>query len=631
MVFALLLLPIAAVLGYINHRQRIHSLEREFKVRIAEQVSDQRSKRADAEGKADELTTLDRAKSQVLIRMISDVREPLMMLTTPLQTVAQHEGSADLHDTDVARMIRQANRIQRNIDQIQSVLELDLGSDILDYRTTDFIAMMRRLVASWTPMAESRGVSLLFQTDVAELPMIFDASRIEEAVQNFVERALISMSAGGSIEMNLATRQADADGFDRVTLEISDDGNPIDESYLKVIRAQGDWMSYDGGISDVTALGLALGHRFVVSHGGELEVDTSGNVGTRVRIVLPLRTGRERLSVDGQSDAVDATWKDGPAVSYGSPIATFGDQEEAGQEKEFEQQEACYQEEALEHEEARYQEDASGQQEASNQDDASDKNETIEKEATVLIVDDHAGTRGYLAYALKKHHNVVEAANGAEALAVIKEIDPDLVISDIMMPVMDGNELCRAIKTDASLSHIPIFLVTANAVPTLKMEGLQSGADDYLLKPFDLDEAVMRINNEIKTRNELRRRFSREVVIRPSDITVTSADEAFLNRARDIIEENMENGNFGVQDLASEFALSSRQLQRRLRETVDQSPVEFMRTLRLQRAAQLLEGHFGNVSEVAYSVGFTSLSYFAKCFREQFGLSPSEFKAREAA
>ncbi len=254
-----------------------------------------------------------------------------------------------------------------------------------------------------------------------------------------------------------------------------------------------------------------------------------------------------------------------------------------------------------------------------------------DKKTTVLIVDDHPGTCAYLSYALRKHHRVIEATNGEEALEIVKDIDPDLVVSDIMMPVMDGNELCRSIKSNASLNHVPVFLVTASAVPTLKHEGLESGADDYLVKPFDLKEAVIRINNAIKMRSELRRRFSREVVIKPTDIKVTSAEEAFLIRAREIVEEHIDDGNFSVQDLASEFALSSRQLQRRLRETVDQSPVEFIRTLRLHRAAQLLAGNFGNVSEVAYSVGFTSLSYFAKCFREQFGSSPSEFKARQAA
>ena len=247
----------------------------------------------------------------------------------------------------------------------------------------------------------------------------------------------------------------------------------------------------------------------------------------------------------------------------------------------------------------------------------------------MLVVDDNADTRLYLRHALGRYHRVLEAGDGKEALAMVREQRPDLVVSDIMMPVMDGQELCRRIKEDEELNHIPVMLVTANAVPDVKMEGLASGADDYLVKPFDMEEALVRINNMIKTRSQLRERYSREVVIKPSDVAVTSEEEAFVERARTLIEEHIDDSDFGVQELASELGLSSRQLQRRLRETVDQSPVEFMRGLRLQRAAQLLEQQFGNVSEVAYAVGFTSLSYFAKCFRDQYGQSPSEYKASQ--
>jgi len=248
------------------------------------------------------------------------------------------------------------------------------------------------------------------------------------------------------------------------------------------------------------------------------------------------------------------------------------------------------------------------------------------RQTSVLVVDDHAGTRAYLRFALRKHHRILEASDGREALDIVRAEKPDLIISDIMMPVMDGNELCRAVKSDEELSHIPIFLVTANSIRALKTESLESGADDFLVKPFDVKEAVIRINNEIRMRRDLRSRYSRELVIKPKDITVTSEDEAFINRACDIVEDNMANADFSIQELSSEMGLSSRQLQRRLRETFEQSPVEFVRALRLKRAAQLLGGQYGNVSEVAYAVGFTSLSYFAKCFKEEYGTSPSNYK-----
>ncbi len=596
MVFALLVFPIVAALGYVVHRRHICSLERELRAHAADEMQSLRSSREEADRKVNEFVALDRARSHVLVTMMSNLRTLLMMLKSPLQAMMQDAGTVHLDDSDVERMMHQANRLQRSLDQVQKVLEMELGSAELTYRRADFVSTIERFVRSLRPLAERHGVTVQFSSNLEELPFIFDQSRIEEAVHSLVERAFADMESGDMLQFLLTKTDSSSDGFGRVVLEITDNGRPMDDRFLKILRSQGDWTAFEKSLADFTALGLALAHRLVVLHGGELEVEGLGKRGTRVRIVLPVRTGRESLSVDGEAkfeesakENIESTQDDFAASMTGDGFTK--------PEKRL----------------------------------SPDERQAEEKQTTVLVVDDHPGTRGYLAYALRRHHKVVEATNGREALDLIKEVEPDLVISDIMMPVMDGNELCRSIKSDERLSHIPIFLVTANAVPTLKMEGLESGADDYLVKPFDLEEAVMRINNEIKTRSELRKRYSREVVIKPSDITVTSADEALLNKARIIIEENIEEGDFGVQELAAELGLSPRQLQRRLRDTVDQSPVEFIRSLRLQRAAQLLEGQYGNVSEVAYSVGFTSLSYFAKCFREQFGSSPSEFKSQQAA
>lgn len=586
MIFVLLLLPILVLLGFA-HRAYVRSLERRFHARIADQVQNLVIGREAACRKAEEFEALDRARTRVLVGMMNELRTPLMMIKSPLQRTIHVTGMEDLDDDDVERMIRQANRLQRGVDQIQKVLELELGSTTLEYSRRDFVGTMDRLVSSLKPWADRRGVKVAFQSDRVELPFAFDTARIEEAVHCLVERAFTDVGPGDTLKLLITTQSEASDGFGRVTLEITDDGNPINEGYLSVLRANGDWSSYDSSTVDATALGLALARRYVELHGGELHVDTPGEEGTRARMVLPMRSGDEFMSIDGDTR---------PAV-HEAPSTRL----------------------------------AKNPLEESARPTRSDEPRSPDKETTVLVVDDHPETRRYLAYALSKYHNVVEATNGVEALEAVRNFAPDLVLSDVMMPVMDGNEMCRLIKSDDKLSHTPVFLVTANAVSDLRKEGLESGADDYFVKPFDLDEAILRINNEIRTRSELRRRYRREVVMRPSDITVTSADEAFLNRARETVEEHMDDGLFGVQELASELGLSPRQLQRRLRETIDQSPVVFIRTLRLQRAAQLLEAEFGNVSEVAYSVGFTSLSYFAKCFREQFGSSPSEYKSKQAA
>lgn len=650
MISVLLLIPVLSVLGYLVHRKRVQLLQSELGARLAEQTRGLVEDRDEAVRRVEELATLDRARRRVLVGLLNELRTPLMMIKSPLHAGRYAAAGDGIDEADLERMMQEANRLQKGVDQIQAVLELELGLTTIDLNSHDFIGMIDRLVSSLKPLADRYGVTLTFKANRVELPFAFDAARIEEAVHSLVERAFGDVKPGDSVSFLITTTSEEGDNTGRVVLEISDNGSPIEDAYLHVLRSNGDWTAFDSSSSSATALGLALARRYAELHGGDLVVDAIGESGTRVRLSLPLRSGDEPISGDGEmayptrrhladriasgeheafserDERVSVTTGDASVDNLGVGSADDPDAASSG-EKSFANQDDAHPAQAGDSEDRH----AEGADHAESAGDTDMDIRTSDKETTVLIVDDHAETRRYLAYALRKYHNVVEASNGAEALEIIRRVDPDLVLSDIMMPVMDGNEMCRRIKSDDGLSHTPVFLVTANTVTDLRKEGLESGADDYFVKPFDLDEAILRINNEIKTRNELRRRYRREVVMRPSDITVTSADEAFLNRAREIVEEHIDDGMFGVQELASELGLSARQLQRRLRDTLDRSPVEFIRTLRLQRAAQLLEAEYGNVSEVAYSVGFTSLSYFAKCFREQFGSSPSEYKAKQAA
>ncbi|MEX1055462.1 MAG: response regulator, partial [Rhodothermales bacterium] len=438
MLFGLLLALLVAALAVVVHIARMRSLERELIGRVAGQIQGFSTSQEEARRTAEEVSSLERSKSRVLVNLMNDLRTPLMMIKSPLQTTMQIAGAPDLDDNDVERMMQQANRLQRGLDQIQRVLELDLGGTALNYQLSDFIDFSEQFVTSLRPLAERHGVTIHFSSDPDALPFAFDTEKIEQVLQSFVERAFTGMSAGDTLQFLLTTRRLSQDGVDRVALEISDNGKPIDEKYLKILRTQGNWGAYENAIVDMTALGLALAHRFVVLHGGEIELDRLES-GTRVRVFLPIR-------IDSSSKAAQISGDTLPIPADLSALLS-GDQ--------FSKPEKLV---------------------VADQTDA-------EMKTTILVVDDHPGTRGYLAYALRKHHKVVEASNGAEALALVKEINPDLVISDIMMPVMDGNELCRAIKSDEKLNHIPIFLVTANAVSTMRKESLESGADDYLTKP----------------------------------------------------------------------------------------------------------------------------------------------------
>ena len=243
----------------------------------------------------------------------------------------------------------------------------------------------------------------------------------------------------------------------------------------------------------------------------------------------------------------------------------------------------------------------------------------------LLIVEDNADMRHYICKTLSDHYQIIEAENGKKGVRWLKKSVPDLIITDIMMPEMDGYKLCEMIKTNELTSHIPIILLTAKADRESKLAGLETGADDYLSKPFDADELKLIVRNRIEERRKMRERFSREITLEPRQISITSFDEKFLTQSTAIIEEHMDDENFSIDELSREVGYSNMHFYRKIKALAGQTPSQFLRTIRLKRAAELLPKKSDNVTQIAYSVGFSSLSYFNKCFKEQFGVTPGQF------
>ena len=243
----------------------------------------------------------------------------------------------------------------------------------------------------------------------------------------------------------------------------------------------------------------------------------------------------------------------------------------------------------------------------------------------VLIADDHDDVRAYLRGHLESRYRIIEARDGNEAIDLLKEELPALVVSDVMMPGRNGHEVCKAIKTDPRTKHIPVVLVTARASDESRMEGLEAGADDYLFKPFNASDLMVRVENLIEVRRVLKEHYGGGYALEPSEIDVLSADAEYLKRLQDVVEEHIGDSNFGVDWLASEVGISTRQLQRRVRSYLGISAAGFIRTLRLKRSIQLLEGNAGTVAEIAYQVGFTDPNYFSRLFKQTFGSTPTEY------
>jgi DNA-binding response OmpR family regulator len=233
--------------------------------------------------------------------------------------------------------------------------------------------------------------------------------------------------------------------------------------------------------------------------------------------------------------------------------------------------------------------------------------------------------RAYIRGYLEKKYNILEAGDGRDGFKKATETIPDLIISDVMMTEMDGFEFCGKLKADERTNHIPVVLLTARAEPEDKIEGLEAGADDYLLKPFDAKELTTRIKNLIIQRQKLREQIYKEIILNSNDISAASADNKFLFRLIDICNKHISDSDLNAEMLGQKVGLSRSQLHRKLKAIINQSATEFIKTLRLRRAALLISQNQNNISQIAYEVGFSNLSYFAKSFKEVYSLTPSEY------
>ena len=251
--------------------------------------------------------------------------------------------------------------------------------------------------------------------------------------------------------------------------------------------------------------------------------------------------------------------------------------------------------------------------------------ETFEK-TIILIVEDNYDMREYIKESLGKGYQIEEAVNGEQGVRKAEKIIPDLIISDMMMPKMDGNELTRILKNNEKTSHIPIILLTARSGQENKIEGLETGADDYLTKPFDTKELQIRIKNLIAVRKKLQEKFSKfgtHSLVRENK-KLTGYDEKFMYKVMEVIEKHISEEDFSTEEFGEELGMSRMQVHRKLKALTGKSAIQYIRKVKLDKAKKMIQEKSGNISEIAYSLGFGSPAYFTKCFKEEFGYPPSE-------
>lgn len=513
----------------------------------------------------EQLAKLNELKSRFFTNISHEFRTPLTLILGQNQQLQAELNDANLNPK-FERIDRNARRLLDLVNQVLNLSKLESGSIKLEPKPIDLIPFLKNILFSFESMAEEKGQVLSFQHEIDSLPMLVDPEKLEQVFYNLLINALKFTPEKGDITLSLESQN------DHIHIGVIDNGMGIPVDQLPYVFER--FYQTEGGDthpSPGTGIGLALAKELVELHGGCISVDSEVGSGSRFWVKLPLQIGQESNAVEVYESQFQPAAMISAAKEIPSTISTTN--------------------------------------------------------AHILIVEDNPDVRDYLYSELQlMGYRVSQAIHGKDGLLQAQQDQPDLIISDVMMPQMDGYAFVQAIRADVITSHIPIILLTAKASDESKLSGLQVGADAYLTKPFNRTELQIRVAKLIEQRERLRQQFSAAIHIRPEEVSAVPMDQAFLTQVTEVIEQNLSNEQFSVESLSAEVAISVTHLNRKLKAIIGQSAGKLIRSMRLQRAADLIGQEAGTISDIAYDLGFSSPNNFATAFKKQFGMSPSEYR-----
>jgi len=512
-------------------------------------------------------TQMNEMKLRFFTNISHDLRTPLSLIIGPIEELLKTVESK--HQPALRMIHRNANNLLSLVNQVLDFRRLEFGKEKLVLTYGDIVSVVGDTCVLFSQKAEKGHIHFSFMPNVERVNTVFDHDKTTKIMMNLLSNAFKFTEAGGTIMVKLDV----TDGH--ILITVSDTGVGISEEdrtriFERFYQSDDSYRTSAMG----SGIGLHIVREYVHLQGGEITVDSNVKEGRGCvfSFSLPLKKSSEQVV---------------ETVGVAQPMEHHTEEE--------------------------------GQEEA----------ETQEKQMlTLLLVDDNQDLLEYMSTNLSDSYHLITATNGKEALLQLQQADVDLIVSDVMMPEIDGLELCRRIKEHIETSHIPVILLTAKAMTSDELQGLQAGADDYVTKPFSMDVLRQRIYNLLERSRHLHERFAREIDIAPSEITVTSLDQQFIAHAIEIVEAHMADPDFSVEQLSDEMGVHRAQLYKKLQHLTGKSPLQFVRILRLKRGKQLLEQSGLYVSEVAYQVGFNSPRIFSKYFKEEFGVTPKDFTSR---
>ena len=475
-----------------------------------------------------------------------------------------------------------ANRLIRLVNQILDIRKIELGKMDFQPKSSEIVALCQEVFQCFSLQDNDRKINFHFESDFSSLFITIEPDKIDKLIFNLLSNAMKYTNEAGTIQLSIKNPAWQSEPNpeqnhykignelkgEYVTIVLHNDGLGIAPADLPNIF---DRFYQAPGQQSGTGIGLHLCSEYILMHHGQIEVST-GDTGTTFFVKLPVT--QEEIG-KGIHEAVYHT-----SLYEDQPIQTL-----------------------------------------------SEKNPGIkgEKEASLLIVEDNKEMQRFLKKILSDLYQIITASDGNEGLAKVKEFHPDLVITDVMMPVMNGTEFCHLLKTDLNTSHIPVLILTALSSVESQMEGFETGADDYIVKPFDDRILVLRIRNLLESRRILRDKFTSSQGEWREAMQTLKPDRELLEKATTILENHLTDILFTVDTLASELSLSRSTLHRKLKALTNQSATEFMKFVRINKSIKLIEGGMTNIDEICFKVGFNSHSYYSMCFRKQMGQTPSEY------
>ena len=512
------------------------------------------------------LKELDRIKSNFFANISHEFRTPLTLIKGPIERLEQNPEEKLSEDT-VKMIRRNATRVLKLVNQLLDLSKVDEGNLKLEPTEGDIYKCLRAATFSFNSHAAQRQIDYKVQIPRTILWTSFDRDKLEKIVYNLLSNAFKFSDDGSVISFEAAYSQQD------LQIQVADSGKGISEEDLPFIFDrfyQAD--SSSTREKEGSGIGLSLSKNLVELMDGTITVSSEIDKGSFFVVHLPLQEIKTR------QEALVEEVKQITHITAGVEPAELTEEDQR-------------------------------------------------KLPSILLVEDNSDMRHFIKDNLLQWYKIDEASNGKIGLNNAITNPPDLIITDLMMPKMDGIELCKKLKTNVHTCHIPVIMLTAKAGIENKIEGLETGADDYLTKPFDANELLVRAKNLIEQRKKLRELFAdKKLQIDPKKVTVTSIDQKFLEQLLALLEDKFSHGDFGVPQMQEALAMSKSQLHRKLKALTNEAPGELLRNFRLKRAAQLLSQKADTVTQIAYLVGFNDLSYFARCFKELYGVVPSAYQ-----